>query len=111
MASRRTAATQQGELLKRPTWNTERLTKELRARFAGKPEFVVNFFEFIAEEVRELMAQLGFRTFDEMVGRVECAALHALYNEEYAFVAGQLIPGCGLRRGEPARPDVRPRSD
>ena len=35
---------------------------ELRARFSGKPEFVVNFFEFIAEEVRELMAQLGFRT-------------------------------------------------
>ncbi|MGB1503681.1 MAG: FMN-binding glutamate synthase family protein, partial [Ilumatobacteraceae bacterium] len=44
---------------------------ELRARFAGKPEFVVNFFEFIAEEVRELMAQLGFRTIDEMIGRVE----------------------------------------
>ena len=35
---------------------------ELRARFAGKPEFVVNFFEFIAEEVREYLAQLGFRT-------------------------------------------------
>ena len=35
---------------------------ELRARFTGKPEFVVNFFEYIAEEVRELLAQLGFRT-------------------------------------------------
>ncbi|MGA0894107.1 MAG: glutamate synthase large subunit [Ilumatobacteraceae bacterium] len=44
---------------------------ELRARFTGRPEFVVNFFEFIAEEVRELMAQLGFRTVDEMVGHVE----------------------------------------
>ena len=44
---------------------------ELRKRFSGKPEFVVNFFEFIAEEVRELMAQLGFRTIQEMVGRVE----------------------------------------
>ena len=44
---------------------------ELRARFSGRPEFVVNFFEFIAEEVRELMAELGFRTVDEMVGRVD----------------------------------------
>jgi glutamate synthase (NADPH/NADH) large chain len=40
-------------------------------RFSGKPEHVVNFFAFIAEEVRELMAELGFRTLDEMVGRVE----------------------------------------
>src|SRR4051794_26330733 len=44
---------------------------ELRKRFSGKPEFVVNFFEFIAEEVRELMAQLGFRTMEEMIGHVE----------------------------------------
>ena len=43
----------------------------LRERFNGKPEFVVNFFEFIAEEVRELMAQLGFRTVEEMVGHSE----------------------------------------
>ncbi|MEX2253279.1 MAG: glutamate synthase-related protein, partial [Thermoleophilaceae bacterium] len=44
---------------------------ELRKKFTGTPEFVVNFFEFIAEEVRELMAQLGFRTMDEMIGHVE----------------------------------------
>jgi glutamate synthase domain-containing protein 3 len=43
---------------------------ELRKRFNGKPEFVENFFMFIAEEVRELMAQLGFRTVNEMVGQV-----------------------------------------
>ena len=43
----------------------------LRQRFTGKPEFVENFFMFIAEEVRELMAQLGFRTVNEMVGRVD----------------------------------------
>jgi len=43
----------------------------LRQRFAGKPEFVVNFFEFIAEEVRELLAQLGFRTLAEAVGHAE----------------------------------------
>jgi glutamate synthase (NADPH/NADH) large chain len=45
---------------------------ELRKRFNGSPEFVVNFFEFIAAEVRELMAELGFRTMAEMIGHVEC---------------------------------------
>ena len=44
---------------------------ELRAKFAGEPEFVENFFEFIAEEVRELLAELGFRTLDEAIGQVE----------------------------------------
>ena len=44
---------------------------ELRAKFSGKPEFVVNFMEYIAQEVRELMAELGFRTVAEMVGHVE----------------------------------------
>ena len=43
----------------------------LRAKFTGAPEHVINFFFFIAEEVRELMAQLGFRTFAEMIGRVD----------------------------------------
>jgi glutamate synthase (NADPH/NADH) large chain len=42
----------------------------LRQRFNGKPEFVENFFMFIAEEVREMMAQLGFRSVNEMVGQV-----------------------------------------
>jgi glutamate synthase (NADPH/NADH) large chain len=42
----------------------------LRKRFTGTPEHVINFFFFIAEEVRALMAQLGFRTFSEMVGQV-----------------------------------------
>jgi glutamate synthase domain-containing protein 2/glutamate synthase domain-containing protein 3 len=44
---------------------------ELRKKFTGKPEFVQNFFRFIAEEVRELMASLGIRTFDELIGRVD----------------------------------------
>ncbi len=44
---------------------------ELRARFAGKPEYVINYFFFVAEELREIMAQLGFRTVQEMIGRVE----------------------------------------
>ena len=42
---------------------------ELRKRFAGDPEHVVNFMRFIAQEVREHMARLGFRTMDEMIGR------------------------------------------
>lgn len=44
---------------------------ELRKRFKGKPEYVINFLTFIAQEVREYMAQLGFRTINEMVGRVD----------------------------------------
>ena len=43
----------------------------LREKFKGKPEHVVNFMQFIAQELREIMAQLGFRTLEEMVGRVD----------------------------------------
>jgi len=43
----------------------------LREKFAGKPEFVENFFQFIAQEIREYMAELGFRTMQEMIGHVE----------------------------------------
>ncbi len=43
----------------------------LRKKFSGKPEHVVNYFFFVAEEVRQIMAQLGIRTFDEMVGRAD----------------------------------------
>ena len=42
---------------------------ELRKRFTGEPEHVINYFFFVAEEVRELMAQMGFRTFHEIIGR------------------------------------------
>ncbi|MBR4720248.1 MAG: glutamate synthase large subunit [Clostridia bacterium] len=44
---------------------------ELRKRFAGNPEYIVNFMYFIAEELREIMAKLGIRTVDEMVGHTE----------------------------------------
>ena len=44
---------------------------ELRKRFAGKPEYVINFMRFIAEELREYMAKLGIRTVDELVGRTD----------------------------------------
>jgi glutamate synthase (NADPH/NADH) large chain len=43
----------------------------LREKFSGKPEFVVNFFEFIAQEVREILAELGFKSLDEAIGHVE----------------------------------------
>jgi len=43
----------------------------LRARFTGQPEHVVNYFFFVAEELREIMAELGFHTVDEMIGRVD----------------------------------------
>ncbi|AZN29736.1 glutamate synthase large subunit [Flaviflexus salsibiostraticola] len=44
---------------------------ELRARFSGQPEFVETFFRFIASEVREILAELGFRTLDEAIGRAD----------------------------------------
>jgi glutamate synthase (NADPH/NADH) large chain len=43
----------------------------LRAKFQGKPEHVVNYFFFVAEEARQIMAQLGIRTFDELIGRAD----------------------------------------
>jgi len=45
--------------------------KELREKYTGKPEYVVNFVKFLATHLREIMAQLGFRTVNEMVGRVD----------------------------------------
>jgi glutamate synthase (ferredoxin) len=45
---------------------------ELRKKFTGRVEFVENFFRFIAQDVRELMAELGFRRIDDMVGRADC---------------------------------------
>ena len=72
----------------------------LRARFAGRPEHVVNYLTFVAEELREVMASLGFRTVDEMVGR-----------------AGLPAPGAGRRGGQlegqppgPLRPSRLPPS-
>ncbi|WP_241657431.1 glutamate synthase large subunit [Aurantiacibacter suaedae] len=44
---------------------------ELRKRFVGQPEHVINYFFFVAEELRQIMAEMGFRTLDEMIGRVD----------------------------------------
>ena len=46
--------------------------EELRKRFCGKPEYVMNFMLFVARQLREIMAQLGFKTVEEMVGHTEC---------------------------------------
>jgi glutamate synthase domain-containing protein 3 len=52
---------------------------ELRAKFAGKPEHVVNYLFMVAEDARAIMASLGFRTIDEMVGRTDCLKVdHAI---------------------------------
>jgi glutamate synthase (NADPH/NADH) large chain len=48
----------------------------LRERFTGQPEFVVNFFEFIAEQVREYLAELGYRSLDEVIGKVDLLDVH-----------------------------------
>ncbi len=50
---------------------------ELRKKFRGKPEHVVNYLFMVAEEARKIMAELGFRTIDEMVGRVDCLKTNA----------------------------------
>ncbi|MEL7019974.1 MAG: glutamate synthase-related protein, partial [Bacteroidota bacterium] len=52
--------------------------ERLRGRFTGKPEHVINFFNYLAQDLREIMSTLGFRTVDEMVGRVEMLK----FNEE-----------------------------
>ena len=53
---------------------------ELRARFAGQPEHVVNYFFFVAEEVREILAQLGFKSLDEVIGRTDLLRFDAPKN-------------------------------
>ena len=55
----------------------------LRNRFKGKPEYVMNFMLFIAQELREIMADLGFRTVDEMVGHTDCLEIKKAINSRY----------------------------
>lgn len=56
---------------------------KLRGRFSGKPEHVVNFMTFVASELREIMAELGFATVDEMVGHSECLRQVTVEGEGY----------------------------
>ncbi len=75
---------------------------ELRKRFTGKPEFVVNFFEFIAQEVREYLAALGFRSLDDAVGRAEM--LDAAVAVQHWKAAGlDLAPVLHVPSGHPVR--------
>jgi glutamate synthase (NADPH) large chain len=79
---------------------------ELRKRFSGKPEFVVNFFEFVAEEVREYLALLGFRSLEEAVGRVDLLDT-ALAVSHWKAAGLDLAPVLhtpeGIGAGEPRR--------
>ena len=78
---------------------------ELRERFTGKPEFVENFFMFIAEEVREYLAQLGFRTLNEAVGQVgsldTTVAAGALEGSQAGPVTGAARAGLGVHEPGP----------
>jgi glutamate synthase (NADPH/NADH) large chain len=78
----------------------------LRAKFNGKPEFVVTFFEYLAQEVREYLAELGFRSIDEAIGHAEVLDTRAAIEHWKAsgldlspmFVVPELPEGASLRR-------------
>ena len=81
----------------------------LRKRFVGAPEHVINYFFFVAEEVRELMAELGFRTFDEMVGQMQVLDKRAAIDHWKAkgldftklFTKPETIEGVNIHKCEP----------
>jgi glutamate synthase domain-containing protein 2/glutamate synthase domain-containing protein 1/glutamate synthase domain-containing protein 3 len=85
---------------------------DLRKRFAGKAEYVVRYLTFVAEDIRRIMAELGFRKFDDMVGRVERLSCRQAVDHWKALgldFSALLMPpersnGCALRR-------VRPQAD
>ncbi|MEO6510284.1 MAG: glutamate synthase large subunit, partial [Nocardioides sp.] len=80
----------------------------LRERFSGKPEFVVTFFEYIAQEVRELLAELGFRTLEEAIGRVD--ALDVVQAVDHWKASGlDLTPVLHRPAYEEVFPDQDPR--
>ncbi|MEN2741000.1 glutamate synthase large subunit [Microbacterium sp. X-17] len=77
----------------------------LRARFGGKPEFVVNFMEFIAQEVREYLSELGFRSLDEVIGHQELLDVNGAI--EHGKASGldltPVLEGPRFADGEPRR--------
>ncbi|MFQ9986135.1 MAG: glutamate synthase-related protein, partial [Lachnospiraceae bacterium] len=73
---------------------------ELRKRFAGKPEYVIHFMRFIAQELREYMAKLGFRTLDEMVGRSDMLCKR----ENLPSTKAQRIDLCRILENDFAKP-------
>jgi glutamate synthase (ferredoxin) len=58
--------------------------EKLRGRFAGKPEHVINFMTFVAMQLREIMAELGMRTVDEMIGRTDCLRKRDSFKQPHA---------------------------
>ena len=79
---------------------------ELRKRFKGTPEHVVNFFFFVAEEVREILASLGLRTLDELIGRVDLLGADAAIDHWKArgVDLADLLDDAGAARGRAAPP-------
>jgi len=77
----------------------------LRERFSGKPEFVVNFFEFLAEEVREILASLGFRSLDEAIGQTELLDVNKAISHWKAdgLDLTPIFQGAGLEANAPRR--------
>ncbi|MEZ3160205.1 glutamate synthase large subunit [Microbacterium sp. BWT-B31] len=77
----------------------------LRSRFTGKPEFVVNFMEFIAEEVREHLAELGFRTLEEAIGHHELLDMNGAVEHWKAngLDLTPILEGPQFAEGEPRR--------
>ncbi len=74
----------------------------LRKKFAGQPEHIVNFFFFVAEELRQIMAKLGFRTVNEMVGRVDKLKVHKAIDHWKAkgLDLTPLLTSAGCRAGD-----------
>lgn len=77
----------------------------LRQRFSGKPEFVVNFFEFLAQEVREILASLGFRSMDEAIGQTDVLDVNRAISHWKAdgLDLSPILQGSGLGANAPKR--------
>jgi glutamate synthase (NADPH/NADH) large chain len=80
----------------------------LRKRFVGQPEHVINYFFFVAEEAREIMAELGFRTFDEMIGQMQMLDRRKVVEHAKSqgldfsklFTKPEAVKGVGIYRSE-----------
>src|SRR5213078_2038952 len=75
---------------------------ELRKKFTGKPEFVVTFFEYIAEEVREILASLGFRSIAEAVGHAEVLDTRDAIDHWKSSALDRALDNTLIQRCEPA---------
>ncbi len=80
--------------------------EKLRGRFAGKPEHVMNFMTFVAMQLREIMAKLGMRTVDEMIGRTDCLRKRDSFKQPHAqTIAFDRILNAGLSGADGMRFD------